>query len=139
MSELINNREHRKETLGHPVHTFLLENQALKDLMQNNIKPLLENAKKTLHQINEMIFKEENILFPMALETLTEDEWYRIAEESKEIGYCLTEPLAKWKPQTTSSYQQDKAEAIPKSTIEDQVISFESGVLSLTLLKSLKT
>jgi len=26
MSELINNREHRKETPEHPVHTFLLEN-----------------------------------------------------------------------------------------------------------------
>ena len=26
----------------------------------------------------------------MALETLTEDEWVKIAAESEEIGFCLT-------------------------------------------------
>ena len=46
-----------------------------------------------------MIFKEENILFPMALQTLTEDEWVKIAHESEEIGYCLTGPAGVWKPE----------------------------------------
>ena len=46
-----------------------------------------------------MIFKEENILFPMALQTLTEDEWVKMAHESDEIGYCLTGPAGIWKPE----------------------------------------
>ncbi|MFT0800976.1 DUF438 domain-containing protein [Bacillus swezeyi] len=47
----------------------------------------------------EMIYKEENILLPMALRTLTEDEWLKIAAESDEIGYCLTSPEAVWQPE----------------------------------------
>ncbi|MEC1262639.1 DUF438 domain-containing protein [Bacillus swezeyi] len=47
----------------------------------------------------EMIYKEENILLPMALRTLTEDEWLKIAAESDEIGYCQTAPEAVWQPE----------------------------------------
>ncbi|MEA4968973.1 MAG: DUF438 domain-containing protein [Candidatus Pelethousia sp.] len=47
-----------------------------------------------LNKIGEMIFKEENIMLPMLLENLTEDEWRRIADESGELGYCLIEPAA---------------------------------------------
>ena len=43
-----------------------------------------------------MIYKEESILLPMALETLTEDEWITIYRESDEIGYALIEPEAEW-------------------------------------------
>ena len=46
-----------------------------------------------------MIFKEENILFPMALQTLTEDEWVKIAHDGEDIGYCLTAPAGIWKPE----------------------------------------
>jgi DUF438 domain-containing protein len=36
-----------------------------------------------------MIFKEENILFPMMTETLTPDEWKQVSQDSREYGYCL--------------------------------------------------
>jgi DUF438 domain-containing protein len=42
--------------------------------------------------ITEMIYKEENILFPMALEKLSDTEWLAIVEQSPEVGYCLIEP-----------------------------------------------
>lgn len=51
-----------------------------------------------IKETTEMIFKEENILFPMSLENLTEDEWVKIANESDEIGYCLTVPGGVWVP-----------------------------------------
>lgn len=51
-----------------------------------NIKAVIEEA---VAKITEMIFKEENILLPMMMETLTPDEWKRIAEESRDLGYCL--------------------------------------------------
>lgn len=41
---------------------------------------------------------EENILFPMALDTLTEDEWLEIAKASREIGYSLITPEVEWEP-----------------------------------------
>ena len=40
-------------------------------------------------KINEMIFKEENIMVPMILEAFSQDEWKRIADESAVIGYYL--------------------------------------------------
>lgn len=52
-----------------------------------------------IKEVNEMIFKEENILLPMALDKLTEDEWVKIARESDEIGFCLTAPDQEWVPE----------------------------------------
>ncbi|CAM4087903.1 DUF438 domain-containing protein [Saccharibacillus endophyticus] len=51
-----------------------------------------------VREVEEMIFKEENILLPMALKKLTEDEWVKIAEETEEIGYCLIPGTARWVP-----------------------------------------
>jgi DUF438 domain-containing protein len=46
----------------------------------------------------EMITKEEEILFPMALDNLSEQDWYEISRQSIEIGYCLYDPQVEWKP-----------------------------------------
>ena len=49
-----------------------------------------------------MIFKEENILFPMSLQTLTQDEWAEIWSASPQYGWCLVEPqkgtFPRWPP-----------------------------------------
>lgn len=47
----------------------------------------------------EMITKEEEILFPMSLDVLTEADWYEISKQSLEIGFCLYDPLVNWKPE----------------------------------------
>lgn len=49
-------------------------------------------AEKTLHAIEEMMFKEENILLPMALSHLSEGEWGEVHEQSPRFGWCLVEP-----------------------------------------------
>jgi uncharacterized protein len=48
--------------------------------------------------VSDMIPKEEEILFPMALDKLSEKEWYEISNQSLEIGYCLYDPKVEWKP-----------------------------------------
>jgi len=40
---------------------------------KGNKDEVYDKFKKTIHEIKEMIFKEENILFPMALDNLSED------------------------------------------------------------------
>ena len=47
----------------------------------------------------DMTIKEENILFPMTLDKLTEGDWYEISKQSLEIGYCLYDPPKDWKPE----------------------------------------
>jgi DUF438 domain-containing protein len=49
--------------------------------------------------VRGMIDKEENILLPMALDTLDELEWWEIARQSAEIGFCLVEPAGEWRPE----------------------------------------
>lgn len=60
---------------------------------------ITEKAVKTLvHMINDMIYKEEHILFPMVLETLDEDDWTRVRQGEDEIGYAWIKPLDEWRP-----------------------------------------
>jgi len=84
----------------------------------------VQKLEEVVNKISEMIFKEENILFPMALETLTEDEWLTIADESEEIGYCLTQPMKKWVPERTNVAPESKMEGAAGS------LRLDTGVLT---------
>jgi uncharacterized protein len=48
--------------------------------------------------VEEMIYKEEQILFPMCLDLLSDGEWAQVLEGSQDIGYCLFAPTVKWTP-----------------------------------------
>lgn len=54
-----------------------------------------------LKGIFEMTLKEEEILFPMMMDTLSEGDWFEIQKQSLEIGYCLYDPQTEWKPAGT--------------------------------------
>ncbi len=49
--------------------------------------------------VDDMISKEEEILFPMSLDTLKEEEWFEIFKQSIEYGFCLYDPQVSWKPE----------------------------------------
>ena len=49
--------------------------------------------------VDDMIAKEEEILFPMCMEKLTEDDWYSVYQQTGEFGYCLYDPKAEWRPE----------------------------------------
>jgi uncharacterized protein len=49
--------------------------------------------------IADMTMKEEEILFPMSMDKLTDSDWYDIASQTNEIGYCLYDPQVDWKPE----------------------------------------
>lgn len=88
-------------------------------------------ARPALKMITDMIYKEENIMFPMCMETLTGEEWAEVAEQSEEIGY-LVEPDKGWKPEiktgVTSSQQPFPDGRVTGSS--EAEISFETGVLT---------
>jgi len=89
---------------------------------------LIEKTEETLAQIDEMIFKEEKIFFPMALEKLTQDEWFKIAEDSDEIGYCLVEPQPGWKAYREKSGAHMKA--AKAEHLDSGFIKFDTGLLT---------
>ncbi len=89
---------------------------------------LAEQLEAALGRVEEMIFKEENILFPMVLETLSEDEWLKIAKESAELGYCLYEPKQEWKPVKVNV--EEKVQQQGEAPAGDGYINFETGLMS---------
>jgi DUF438 domain-containing protein len=46
--------------------------------------------------MREMFFKEENILFPAALERLSSEEWLAVHAQGPEIGYAWITPADTW-------------------------------------------
>ena len=104
------------------VKTGLIKLEQAKDSGKQDREVLKENLEALLEKIKEMIFKEENILLPMLLETLTQDEWKRIAQEGGEIGF-LVEKVPEWNP--TAEYQEE----IKEEKKEPGIITFPTGVL----------
>ena len=94
-----------------------------------NLDPLLE-------EIEGMIFKEENILFPTSLEKLKPGLWADILKESDEVGYAFID-----KPAETEELIRHLREAAPESaTFADGAVVLPSGTLGLDdLLNILNT
>ncbi len=105
----------------------LLEEKASKESGRENTA-LIEKAEAAISRVEEMIFKEENILFPMVLETLAEDEWLKIAAESGEIGYCLYEPRQVWKPVKTNVEEKEREQGVKPAG--NGYLNFASGLMT---------
>lgn len=95
---------------------------------QGNKENVTSKAEELLDKISEMIYKEENILFPLAMDTLAEDEWMQIQSESKEFGYAFIKPKTKWKPVRTDIEGKvlDKGE----EPSNEGYITFDTGIMS---------
>lgn len=79
---------------------------------------------ETADKILEMIFKEENILFPMAADALAEDEWIGIYDESDETGYCMVGPEGAWIPERVNMDEEEEESS------KDGYVKFDTGILS---------
>jgi len=67
-----------------------------------------ELVQPLFHTTKELIYKEENIMYPTALEVLSEQDWASIYHQSDEIGYTLITPGRQWSPRAE---EKDVAEA----------------------------
>lgn len=72
--------------------------------------------------IEGMIMKEEQILLPMCLDTLTEENWYQIHKETTIYGFCLYDPSVEWKPERV---KQEEAIFMPGNAIKLSSGSFD--------------
>jgi len=83
-----------------------------------------------LAAVEEMIFKEENILLSMSLQTLTENEWAEIWASSPQYGWCLVEPQDGYTP-------PESAGAATRTMPGDGTITLPTGQVSVEQLTSL--
>jgi DUF438 domain-containing protein len=84
--------------------------------------------------VRDMIYKEEHILFPMALETLSEEEWVAVAKGEAEAGYAWVRPAAAWKPASGAFPQQLLAERTGSLNLDTGQLTAEQVNLLLTHL-----
>jgi DUF438 domain-containing protein len=84
-----------------------------------------------LAAIEEMITKEERILLPMSRETLTDDEWGEIWQESPRFGFCLVEPRNGYRPPT--SKEPTKTADLPHGA----AVVFPTGALDFEQLRGI--
>jgi DUF438 domain-containing protein len=61
--------------------------------------------------ILDMIQKEEEILFPMSLDKLTDIDWFDIYNQSSDIGFCLIDVREKWAPEGIVKGKKDKSDS----------------------------
>lgn len=84
-----------------------------------------------LSAIEEMIVKERRILLPMSRDTLTDDEWAEIWQESPRFGYCLVEPRTGYRPPPAKA--PERVAELPR----DQAVVFPTGALTFDQLRGI--
>ena len=95
--------------------------------------PLVYGTLKYLLQsIDDMVYKEEHILFPMAMEILAEADWIKVQQGEEEIGYAWIEPEKGWLPGT-----EVPAEA--KAAVGPSAVDLSTGRLTREQLDLLLT
>jgi DUF438 domain-containing protein len=67
-------------------------------------------AEAALRAIEEMIYKEDNILLPMCLDKFDDEDWAVIWHASPRYGWCLVEPREGYRP-------ADPREALPSDAV----------------------
>jgi DUF438 domain-containing protein len=86
-----------------------------------------------LAAVDEMIYKEERILLPMALETLNDVEWGEIWSQSPEFGYCLVEPGDDYRP------PRSLGPSSPVKLPSEGSLVFPTGALTFDQIRGLLT
>jgi len=76
--------------------------------------------------LSSNFFKENNILFPTALQVITDNEWKEIRKEFDEIGYCCFTPTQVTAMRTEEVKKQKTEEAFEV----EGMLQFETGSLS---------
>ncbi len=101
----------------------------LNEYMEENLDALIDD-------VDGMIFKEENILFPTSIEKLNKKDWVEIMKESDEVGYAYIEGPKKKGRQIKESEKVD----VEEQKIEGGKISLPTGELQFEeLLQILNT
>jgi DUF438 domain-containing protein len=93
-----------------------------------------ENIQELLRMMNDMIYKEEHILFPMALETLGDTDWAKVKEGEEEVGYAWIEHPGEWKPSGEAYQEKLPPEKVGSLTLDTGLLTAEQINLLLTHL-----
>ena len=96
---------------------------ARKELADENPQAVT-SLNEVIITIRDMIYKEEHILYPMSLETLTDRDWLDIRDGDAEIGYSWIEPMVEWTPDIPDEQEKVIGAAVMET------VALETGALT---------
>lgn len=99
---------------------------AAEQLPALDIEEVAEKFRLFATEFEAMIFKEESILLMILLESFTQDDWLKIAEESDVYGYAIIQPAEKWIPHR-HSFSEKETDNSTKVTSEALVRSEQTN------------
>lgn len=102
------------------------------------MEDLLPRISAVSGRMREMIFKEENILFPLAVEKFTEEDWLRTYGDMAEIGYSWLDgkDVPVWK-EGEQWRQAGKALERQQNRTKDGTVHFDSGDLTFAQIRAI--
>ena len=110
-------------------HTALSSVKGQDDMarfLETNLSPLIS-------EVEGMVFKEENILFPAAMEKLSAADWVEILKESDDVGYCFIE-----RPKETQQMVRElRTFLVEEPVFREGSVSFPTGAFGLNELLGL--
>jgi hypothetical protein len=96
------------------------------------VKPL--ELKTLTTMLRDMIYKEEHILFPLTLDTLSDDDWLKVMAGEGEIGYSWVRPEKGWQPTSAATQIEMMAGRIGSMNLDTGQLTQEQVNLLLTHL-----
>ncbi|HEU6437248.1 MAG TPA: DUF438 domain-containing protein [Nitratidesulfovibrio sp.] len=93
-------------------------------------------ARDVAEAVKDMAYKEEKVLFPMALESLTEAQWARVRHGEDEIGYAWVTPGDEWTPQATYPAGLTDTAGRARAT-GGQMVQLDTGALAPNVLNQM--
>ncbi len=108
-----------RQLLKNAINSLNMPGEINADLLKAKTEIYLAPAVKA---ITDMIMKEEEILLPMTMDKLSDQDWFEIYQQTGEIGYCLFDPKVKWEP--------EGMEPGAKDLMEQEAVRLPSGWFS---------
>lgn len=94
---------------------------------------LAERLGKLLARIREMIYKEEQILFPLCQENFDKDTWYQVYRDLPDFGWAFIQSAPKWLDgEVWEKLEKKKAGSAPS---KDGYVTLPTGKLALSQLE----
>ncbi|MBM4327149.1 MAG: DUF438 domain-containing protein [Deltaproteobacteria bacterium] len=81
-----------------------------------------------ISSVRGMIYKEEQILFPMCMEVFSQADWVKVARGEEEIGYAWVRPQGQWPVEALIAEEAGSVEPVRPAV---DVLGLDTGMLTL--------
>ena len=99
-----------------------------------DFEQIVQSGPALTRDIIEMVYKENNILFAMAMTNLSLDDWIQIKRSETEIGYALVDNVPEW----SALIEQPEKDIFHEFDLTGK-LKLETGILDLKQLNLLLT